>query len=328
MMQERLITLLHDKMSELLLQTLNSGHMSKLIPHLENIMGIAVQQAAEDLVAYAKRDPASGGQYEQIANSYISFKAVLFYRLAHQVWLLKNLNDHKLIAQHLANAGKLYSGVDIHPAATIGRRFVLDHGFGTVIGETSEIGDDCYLLSNVTLGASGIADNPNGKRHPKLGSGVEVGAGARILGAVTIGDNVFVSPACVITRDIPANTRTSIVNQLQIHRTSEEYTRRYICAFSLGNRLHLIGELPEIEIINVLDADHRRLESLVFDCTVRENYHYQFHLRKLDSETLTPLYPLHLQICGIASDMTLLDPPGLNTLVHSALEAKLASAGS
>lgn len=316
---------LYDEMLDHLVHALRPEQMEVLLPHLDGIMDNAVHQVTEDVQAYAERDPASGGRTELILDSYASFKAVLFHRLAHQIWLLGGLTDREIIAHRLANTGKLQSGVEIHPAARIGRRFVLDHGFGTVIGETSEIGDDCYLLSGVTLGACGIADNPGGKRHPRLGNGVEVGAGARILGAVNIGDNVFISPACVITRDVPANTRVSIANQLQMQRTSQAGSRGFLGAFALGERLHLVGELPEAEEVTVLDADHRLLGCLRLECTVRERHHRQYRVRNLGAVVPAPLYPLHLRVDG--QDITLLDPPGLSNLVRTVLKPHLLSLG-
>ncbi|MDH4585160.1 serine acetyltransferase [Pseudomonas sp. BN415] len=310
---------LYDGMLENLVSALNPGDISRLMPHLDGIMDSALQQATEDLQAFAERDPASCGHTELILGTYASFKAVLLHRLAHQVWLRDSLQNRTLIAHRLANVGKLQSGVEIHPATRIGRRFVLDHGFGTVIGETCEIGDDCYLLSGVTLGASGIANNPGGKRHPKLGNGVEVGAGARILGAVNIGDNVFISPACVITRDVPANTRVSIVNQLQMQRATHTSSRGFLGAFALGERLHLVGELPETGAIRVLDAEHRSLSKLILECTVQERHHRQYRMRKLGLVVPAPLYPVHLRVDGPAHNVTLLDPPGLSSLVCSVL---------
>lgn len=318
---------LYDALLDQLVHALSAQDMGVLMPCLETIMDCAVQQVAEDLHAYAERDPASCGRSELILDTYASFKAVLFHRLAHQVWLQGGLHERERIAHRLANAGKLQSGVEIHPAARIGRRFVLDHGFGTVIGETCEIGDDCYLLSGVTLGASGIADNPGGKRHPQLGNGVEIGAGARILGAVHIGDNVFISPACVVTRDVPANTRVSIVNQLQMQRASPACSRGFLAAFALNERLHLVGELPEADEVCVLDADHQLLGCLVLECTVRERHHRQYRLRNLDALVPAPRYPLHLWVGGLPQEMTLLDPPGLSNLVRAVLKPHLLSIG-
>jgi serine O-acetyltransferase len=318
---------LYDGLLDHLVHALKPADMGQLMPHLDGIMNGAVDQVAEDLHAYAERDPASCGRTELILDTYASFKAVLFHRLAHQVWLRGELVERELLAHRLANAGKLQSGVEIHPAARIGKRFVLDHGFGTVIGETSEIGDDCYLLSGVTLGASGIADNPGGKRHPSLGKGVEIGAGARILGAVHIGDHAFISPACVITHDVPAHSRVSIVNQLQMQRSGATAGRGYLGAFVLAERLHLVGELPEADGIAVLDADHHRLASLSLECTVRERHHRQYRLRNLGAMVAAPRYPLNLQVGDPLHGMTLLDPPGLSHLVRAALKPHILSIG-
>lgn len=310
---------LYERMLENLVSALNPGGISLLMPRLYDIVDSALQQAAEDLQAFAERDPASCGRTELILGTYASFKAVLLHRLAHQVWLRDGLQNRTLIAHRLANVGKLQSGVEIHPATRIGRRFVLDHGFGTVIGETCEIGDDCYLLSGVTLGASGIANNPGGKRHPKLGNGVEVGAGARILGAVTIGDNVFISPACVITRDVPADTRVSIVNQLQMQRASQASSCGFLGAFAMDERLRLVGELPEAGEISVLDAEHRSLSGLTLECTVHEPHHRQYRMRKRGLVVPAPLYPVHLRVISPVHNVTLLDPPGLRKLISSVL---------
>ncbi|WAG77352.1 serine O-acetyltransferase [Metapseudomonas furukawaii] len=289
------------------------------MPHLDGIVEASLQQVAEDLLAYSARDPASRGRIELTLEVNASFKAVMFHRLAHKIWLHGGLVGHEIIAHKLSSAGKLQSGAEIHPAARIGRRFVLDHGFGTIIGETCKIGDDCYLLSNVTLGASGIADNPDGNRHPQLGNGVEVGAGARILGAVSIGDNVFISPSCVITRDVPANTRVSIVNQLQMQRVSMSPNCNFLGAFVLGKRLHLVGELPIAENVTLLDADHRRLDSLSLECAVHERHHRQYYLRNFGAVVPNLRYPLNLRIVSQTQEITLLDPPGLSNLARYVL---------
>jgi len=114
--------------------------------------------------------------------------------------------------------GKLLSGADIHARSNIGKRFVLDHGYGTVIGETTEIGDDCYVLGGVVLGATGISGNSRGKRHPTIGNRVEIGAFSRVFGNVVIGDDVFVAPHCVIKENVPRNSVVSLRSELQIVR--------------------------------------------------------------------------------------------------------------
>jgi len=177
----------------------------------------------EDLNTLTKKDPAAHNDALYVLQTYTSFKAVLHYRIAHSILSIdlptcfEPLRNH--YASALTNRGKLLSGADIHPAAKIGRRFVLDHGFGTVIGETTEIGDDCYLLGSVTLGASGIASNPSGRRHPSIGHRVEIGAFARIFGRIQIGDDVFIGPHCVIKEDVPSCSSVTVRTALQVEST-------------------------------------------------------------------------------------------------------------
>lgn len=305
-----------------LVHTLQQAQMGLLLPHLDGLMDSAVHQVSEDVQAYAERDPASGGRSELILDSYASFKAVLYHRLAHQVWRLGELPDREIIAYEQPNTGKLQSGVEIHPAARIGRRFVLDHGFGTVIGETCEIGDDCYLLSGVTLGACSIADNPGGKRHPRLGHSVEVGAGARIPRRGGHRRPRVHQPGL---RDHPRRACQHPRQHRQPAATAALRAGRrrgFLGAFALGERLHLVGELPDAEDISVLDADHHPLACLRLECTVRERHHRQYRLRNLGAVVPPPCYPLHLRVDG--QDITLLDPPGLSSLVRTVLKPLLA----
>lgn len=311
---------LQERLLEHLRPILEPSEWVAMIPHLDQIWSTVLSQLEEDLLAYAQRDPASRGRAELILEAYTSFKAVLFYRFAHQVWLCDGVAGNEATAHKLANAGKLQSGVEIHPAACIGKRFVLDHGYGTVIGETCEIGDDCYLLGGVTLGAVGIADNRSGKRHPTLGNRVEVGAGSRILGAVNVGDNVFISPACVVTRDVPANCRVGIVNQLQIERTGDSTDHRYIGAFVSDGYVHLVGDLPHSSELVVLDADHRPLDGLSIQRVARESHHQQYQLCPRDLAHGALRYPMNLRLSCSGRDITLLDPPGLTRLVRSVMD--------
>lgn len=319
--------LLYEQLLEHIMAALNPDDMTLLESCPSGLLNTALQQAAEDLHAYASRDPASKGRADLILAAYASFKAVLFYRVAHQVWGAYDMVGREIIAHRLASVGKLQSGAEIHPAASIGRSFVLDHGFGTVIGETCEIGNDCYLLGGITLGASGIADNHGGKRHPSLGNRVEVGAGARILGPVRIGDNVFISPSSVITRDVPDNTYVSIVNQLQLQRENLSIGCEFVGAFSLGERLHIVGEFSDKEKVFLLDADQRCLGSLTLECTVQEQHHRQYRLRNIDAEAPEPSYPLNLRVVGPSRDVVLVNPPGLSNLVQSVLQHHIQSVG-
>ena len=152
----------------------------------------------ETLRAYQKNDPAARSKLE-IFLLYNGLHATLYYRAAH--WLYRR--HCKFLARWLSQHAKWTTGVEIHPAATIGRRLVIDHGTGIVIGSTTEIGDDCLLYQGVTLGGTGIA---GGKRHPTLGNNVMVGSGAKILGPITVGDNARVAANAVVLRDVPENS--------------------------------------------------------------------------------------------------------------------------
>jgi len=155
-------------------------------------------QLRETLEAYQKNDPAARSKLE-ILLLYNGVHAIILYRLSHWLWV------HKLcfLARMLSQFAKWLTGVEIHPAATIGRRLVIDHGTGIVIGATTEIGDDCLLYQGVTLGGTGIVQ---GKRHPTLGNNVMVGCGAKVLGAIKIGDNSRVAANSVVLREVPENS--------------------------------------------------------------------------------------------------------------------------
>ncbi|MCC3410388.1 MAG: serine acetyltransferase [Microcoleus sp. PH2017_29_MFU_D_A] len=175
----------------------------------------------DDLICFSNKDPAAKKSPEYIFESYLSFQALMYYRVANALYYSCHSNGNeithlKIVARRISEQAKAKSGVEIHPAATIGRRCIIDHGYGTVIGETCEIGDDCYILQGVILGARGISGNQYSKRHPTLGNRVEVGGCVRIFGAVTIGDDVKISPYIVITEDIPANSKVLLRTTNQI----------------------------------------------------------------------------------------------------------------
>lgn len=153
-------------------------------------------QIREDIACVFERDPAARTVFE-IATTYPGFHAILMHRLSHRLWRW-NLC---WLARFLACIARFLTGIEIHPAARIGRRFFIDHGMGVVIGETAEIGDDCTLYHGVTLG--GVSWN-KGKRHPTLGNGVIVGAGAKVLGPIMVGDGARVGSNAVVVKDVPA----------------------------------------------------------------------------------------------------------------------------
>ncbi|MGH8352518.1 MAG: serine O-acetyltransferase [Pseudomonas sp.] len=321
----------YDQLLDHLISTLRQAEIEAIFEHLDVILGSAIAQLTQDLQAYALRDPASAGRADLILETYASFTAVIYYRLAHAVWRLEDdLNGlREVIAHRLSNKGKLGSGVEIHPAVRIGKRFVLDHAYGTVIGETCEIGDDCYILSGVTLGASGIANNPGGKRHPVLGNNVEVGAGVRILGPVSIGDNVFISPSCVITQDIPANSRVRIVNQVQTQKlTGSGKAASFYGAFAVADRFYLLGDRLELCEVSVLDADHQPLNFLLLDCTSRDKAHIEYRLNASGVASAAAInFPLNIKISSPLQEVTLLSPPGLDELVRSLMQPLTSTLG-
>jgi serine O-acetyltransferase len=157
--------------------------------------------AREDLACVFARDPAARSRLEVLL-TYPGLHAMLMHRLAHRLWQ----GGWRFSARWLGWLARLLTNVDIHPGARIGRRFFIDHGAGVVIGETAEIGHDVTLYHGVTLG--GTTWN-KGKRHPTLGSGVVVGAGAKILGAIRIGDGARIGANSVVVREVPAG-RTAI----------------------------------------------------------------------------------------------------------------------
>ncbi|MFK4760606.1 serine O-acetyltransferase EpsC [Microbacterium sp. ZW T5_45] len=152
----------------------------------------------EDIAAAKLRDPAARGSAE-VALLYPGLHAIWAHRVSHALWR----RGLRLPARAGSQIARWLTGIEIHPGATIGRRFFIDHGMGVVIGETAEVGDDVMLYHGVTLGGR---TRDSGKRHPTLGDGVAVGAGAKILGPITIGARSVVGANAVVTRDAPADS--------------------------------------------------------------------------------------------------------------------------
>lgn len=153
------------------------------------------QTLKEDIGIIYKKDPAARNVVEVIF-CYPGFHALLLHRISHKLWVWKV----PVIPRLISTFARFLTGIDIHPGATIGRRFFIDHGMGVVIGETTEIGDDCLLYQGVTLGGTSAKQE---KRHPTLGRGVVVGAGAKVLGAITLGNYSKVGAGSVVVNDVP-----------------------------------------------------------------------------------------------------------------------------
>ena len=148
----------------------------------------------EDIRTVLQRDPAARTQFE-VLMTYPGIHALMFYRFTHRLWQL----DLKFIARLLAHISRFFTGIEIHPAAKIGKRLLIDHGMGVVIGETAEIGDDCTIYHGVTLGGTSLGKE---KRHPTLKNRIIVGAGAKILGPIVIGDDVRIGANTVVVKSV------------------------------------------------------------------------------------------------------------------------------
>lgn len=152
----------------------------------------------EQIDTIFRRDPAAKSVIEIIL-CYPGFHAALFHRAAHVLYKA----GVPLLPRVISQLSRFLTGIDIHPGATIGRRFFIDHGMGVVIGETAQIGDDVLIYQGVTLGGTG---KERGKRHPTLGDNVVVGTGAKVLGSIRIGDHVRIGAGSVVVRSVPAHS--------------------------------------------------------------------------------------------------------------------------
>jgi len=152
----------------------------------------------EDVAAVFESDPAARS-YAEVLLCYPGLHAVWFHHLSHWLWR----HGMRFLARYISQIARLLTGIEIHPGAEIGRRLFIDHGMGTVIGETAIVGDDVTLYQGVTLGGTG---KEKGKRHPTLGNHVVIGSGAKLLGNITIGDNCRVGAGSVVLRNVPANS--------------------------------------------------------------------------------------------------------------------------
>jgi serine O-acetyltransferase len=167
----------------------------------------------EDICAVKDRDPAARSSIEVLL-LYSGLHAILYHRIAH--WFYKH--GFLFISRLISQTSRFLTGVEIHPAAKIGKRLFLDHGSGIVIGETTIIGDDCTLYQGVTLGGTG---KDKGKRHPTLGNNVMVGAGARVLGPFKVGDNSKIAANAVVLEEIPPNSTAVGVPARIVDRRSD-----------------------------------------------------------------------------------------------------------
>ena len=220
----------------------------------------------EEIAVVFDRDPAARNTWEVIT-CYPGFHATLFHRVAHCLWGARL----RWLARFTSHVSRWLTGIEIHPGATIGRRFFIDHGMGVVIGETAEIGDDCTLYHGVTLG--GTSWN-KGKRHPTLEKGVVVGAGAKILGPITIGEGARIGSNAVVVKEVPAGA-TAIGIPARIIEAEAAANGRF-AAYAvvkdlndpMGKAVHeLIGHSADIDRrLEQLLAEVKRLGGKIEDC--------------------------------------------------------------
>jgi serine O-acetyltransferase len=184
------------------------------------------ERIKEDINCVFERDPAARHALE-ILTAYPGIHARLIHRFSHWQWQV----GLKWMARLTSHLGRFLTGIEIHPGATIGRRFFIDHGMGVVIGETAEIGDDCTLYHGVTLGGTTWE---KGKRHPTLEDGVVVGAGAKVLGPITVGRNARVGSNAVVVHDVPAGATVVGIPGRVAHAVSDKFRQRAETAKKIG----------------------------------------------------------------------------------------------
>ena len=219
-----------------------------------------LQRLREDVAAVFDRDPAARSFWEVIT-CYPGIHALIFHRLAHWLWGC----ELRWMARFVAHISRFLTGIEIHPGARIGKRFFIDHGMGVVIGETAEIGDDVTLYHGVTLG--GTSWN-KGKRHPTLGNGVVIGAGAKVLGPITIAEGAKVGSNAVVVKDVPPGA-TAVGNPARV-LDGEQAQRREAKAEKMGFSAYAVARDMDDPLAKAIHGlvDHavetdRRLEVLL-----------------------------------------------------------------
>ena len=207
-------------------------------------MASPLQTFLGDLRAPVERDPAARG-WVDVVFSYPGFHALTFYRMNHRLWRMGMVH----FSRWLSHVARFLTGIEIHPAATIGQRVFIDHGMGVVIGETAEVGDGCTIYQGVTLGGTSLAHT---KRHPTLGKNVTVGASAVVIGAIVLGDNARVGSGSVVVRDVPAN---ATVVGIPAHVVAQD-----------GKPVRVVPDRPQVEMpdpnADAINHLQRRLEHL------------------------------------------------------------------
>ncbi len=206
-------------------------------------------QLREDIDCILKRDPAARSRIE-ILTCYPGLHAILIHRLAHCLWNKK----WAWAARFISHLGRLFTGIEIHPGAKIGKRVFIDHGFGVVIGETSDIGDDCTIYQGVTLGGTKLYKGE--KRHPTLKEGVVVGAGAQILGGFTVGAHARIGSNAVVIKPVPDGA-TAVGNPARIveHKSEPDTSDGVLLSPSISAPASEWASKPLKDLLSQSSAD-------------------------------------------------------------------------
>ena len=217
----------------------------------------------EEIAVVFERDPAARNAWEVIT-CYPGFHALLVHRLAHSLWGARL----RWLARVVSHCGRFLTGIEIHPGAQIGRRFFIDHGMGVVIGETAEIGDDCTLYHGVTLGGTSWH---KGKRHPTLGNGVVLGAGAKVLGPITVGDGARIGSNAVVVKNVPPGATAIGIPARIVEKEADDHSG--FSAYAVGSDMNdpvakAIHELIDhsVSTDQRIDEILERLKQLGVDC--------------------------------------------------------------
>jgi serine O-acetyltransferase len=180
------------------------------------------QRLREDIDCILERDPAARSRWE-VLTCYPGLHALVIHRWAHACWK----RGWRWLGRFLSQLGRFFTGIEIHPGATVGRRVFIDHGMGVVIGETAEVGDECTIYQGVTLGGTSLTKGA--KRHPTLGRGVIVGANSQVLGGFTVGDGARVGSGAVVVKPVPAGA-TAVGNPARIIHAEGDAAREAAAA--------------------------------------------------------------------------------------------------
>jgi serine O-acetyltransferase len=209
-----------------------------------------MERLREDVATIFRKDPAARNLWEVV--TYAGLWAVISHRAAHFLWS----RGHTTGARWISQLSRLLTGVEIHPGATIGRRFFIDHGMGVVIGETAVIGDDVLMYHGVTLGGTSLEKT---KRHPTIGNGVLIGMGAKIIGNIEVGDNARIGANAVVTRDVPADA-TAVGIPARVVKRNGVYLPQSPTPV-MDSALNSVDPNAETirRLMNEIEALHRRL---------------------------------------------------------------------